>query len=179
MKATRRGFIKTLAFGVIGSGLLHELPLNINSFAEVNKNSNGIEIQKGFVVLNSEAQRNMEALAETLVPGSKKIGIKELLMNYVSDKPGIASFFDAGLWNLDAVSRAQFKKPFYQLENKEEKEKIVKHISVKNKTFFDGFRETVIKLYYSNPEVWKKLSYNGPPQPRGFMDYSLPPVSKQ
>jgi hypothetical protein len=33
----------------------------------------------------------------------------------------------------------------------------------------------VIKFYYSNPSVWKRLSYNGPPQPRGFMDYYLPP----
>jgi hypothetical protein len=41
--------------------------------------------------------------------------------------------------------------------------------------FFGRFRRKIIELYYSNPDVWKMLSYNGPPQPRGFMDYSLPP----
>jgi hypothetical protein len=119
----------------------------------------------------------MAKLAEELVPGSGSIGMKEKLMNYFRRDKGGATFFDAGFWNLEAVSKAAFKKSFYDLDNKEEIEKVMKHINARNKTFFHQFRTLVIKLYYGDPAVWKKLSYDGPPQPRGFMDYSEAPKS--
>lgn len=30
-------------------------------------------------------------------------------------------------------------------------------------------------IYYSRPEVWKTLGYNGPPQPNGFADFARQP----
>ena len=30
------------------------------------------------------------------------------------------------------------------------------------------------QIYYSKPEVWKSLGYDGPPQPYGFPDYQQP-----
>jgi hypothetical protein len=175
MKPTRRSFIKTLAVGILGNGLISGLPLEALSKTE----ENGIEIQKGFKVFNLETQKSMEALAETLVPGAKEIGIRSIFMDYISKDPGLAGFLDAGFWNLDTISKTKFKKPFYQLTKKEEKKAVIDHVSVRNRMFFTKFRETVIKLYYSNPAVWKKLSYSGPPQPRGFMDYFLPPKVKK
>ncbi len=172
MKSTRRGFIKILAVGILGNGLIPSLP---TVFAKTNEQDDGIEIQKGFKIFNQETQKNMEALAETLVPGAKEIGIKRIFMDYISTNPGQGAFFDAGLWNVNSLSYAHFKKPFYQLEAKEDKKVLIDHISVANKAFFRRFRETIIKLYYSNPAVWKRLSYSGPPQPIGFMDYWLPP----
>jgi hypothetical protein len=172
MKSTRRGFIKILAVGILGNGLMPSLPA---VFAKTNAEEDGIEIQKGFKIFDQEAQKNMEALAETLVPGAKEIGIRRIFMDYVSANPGQGAFFDAGLWNLDTLSRSRFKKPFYQLEKKEDKKTVIEHITRTNKAFFTKFRETIIRLYYSNPAVWKRLSYNGPPQPVGFMDYWLSP----
>lgn len=171
MKPTRRKFIKTIAFGFLGTELILRFPTGAIGKIE----EDGIEIQKGYRILNSETQKSMEALADTLVPGSKEIGIKRIIMDYVSDNKGIGAFFDAGLWNLDTISKAKFRVPFYRLEKKEDKKAIIDHISVANRAFFHRFRDTVIKFYYSNPSVWKRLSYNGPPQPRGFMDYYLPP----
>jgi len=172
MKPTRRSFIKTLAVGILGSGAI-SLPIDL--FAKTNEYEDGIEIEKGFKVFNSETQKSMEALAETLLPGSKELGIKNMLMNYMARNPGPAGFFDAGFWNLDTISKTRFKKPFYKLTEKEEKKEVIDHISSHNRRFFRGFRNIIIEFYYSHPEVWKRLSYSGPPQPRGFMDYSLPP----
>jgi hypothetical protein len=173
MNPTRRNFIKTVAFGILGSELISSFPTRV--LGKVKEEDDGIEIQKGYKIFNSETQKSMEALADTLVPRAKEIGIKRIVMDYVSANKGVGAFFDAGFWNLDSISKAKFKVPFYKLEKKEDKKAVIDHISVGNRGFFNLFRETVIKLYYSNPAVWKRLSYNGPPQPRGFMDYYLPP----
>jgi len=172
MRPTRRSFIKTVAVGILGNSLISSLTLKV--FAKA-KDDNGIEIEEGFKVFNQETQQNMEALAETLVPGSKKIGIKQIFIDYISREPGDAGFFDAGLWHLDTISKSKFKKPYYKLTSEREQKSVIKHVSAHNSMFFGRFRRKIIELYYSNPAVWKRLSYNGPPQPRGFMDYSLPP----
>jgi hypothetical protein len=173
MKPTRRGFLKTIAVGVLGNSFISAIPLN--GFAQSKDNEGGFEIQHGFRVFNNEAQLNMEALADTLVPGSKKIGIRQIFLDYVSKRPGLAGFLDAGIWNLDAVSRHMFSRPYYDLTTEDHKYMVIDHISGQNRSFFLTFRRTVVQLYYQSPAVWKGLSYNGPPQPRGFMDYSLPP----
>jgi Gluconate 2-dehydrogenase subunit 3 len=175
MKATRRGFIKTLAVGLLGKDLITNLPETV--FASPQVDDNGFEIEKGYVVFNAETQKSMEALAEALVPGSKELGIRKMFMDYIKKDPGLpfAGFLDAGFWSLHTASKQRFKKPFYKLESKEEREAVVKYMVAQNGKFVDIFKEIVIQLYYSSPQVWKKLSYHGPPQPVGFMDYSLPP----
>ena len=168
---SRRKFLKTIAAGYIGGNVLSAIPAS----AATGKFDKGIEIEKGYVVFSPDTQKIMEALAEALVPGSKEINIKAKVMEYVNKDRGAATFFDAGLWNINSISTSQYKKPFYELTKKEEIDKLIKHIRVRNSVFFKQFRYLIIRLYYSDAQVWKKLSYNGPPQPRGFMDYSEPP----
>jgi len=78
----------------------------------------GIEIQKGYTVFNEDTQKVMEALAEALIPGSIKIDIKDKVMNYVNRDRAAATTFDAGMWNIDSLSRSKYKKPFYNLKDK-------------------------------------------------------------
>lgn len=168
---SRRNFLKTLAVGIIGGELVSALP--ITSFA---KNfDKGIEIQKGYIVFNENTQKVMEALAEALVPGSREINIKEKVMSYVDKDRGAATFLDAGLWNIDSASNSKYKKHFYDLKDKNDIVTLINHIELNNATFFNQFRYLIIRLYYSDPKVWKQLAYDGPPQTRGFMDYSEPP----
>ena len=173
MKSTRRGFLKTVAHGVIGKALISSIPYSV--FANTKELENGIELEKGYLVFNRETQKSVEALAETFIPGAKEIGIKIKFMEYISKDPGIAGYLDSGFWNLDTVSKQRFRKPYYKLDNKEDRNAVLKHVLAREKNFINLFKDIVIKLYYSDPTVWKKLSYNGPPQPRGFMDYTLPP----
>lgn len=172
MKDSRRKFLKTIAVGIVGGGVFSGLPTGV--LANKDPLSDGFEIQKGYKVFNEVTQKNMVKLAEALVPGSSDIGIKDKVMKVVYADKGAAGVLDAGFWNIDAVSRNRFKKPFYSLENKEDINLLIKHISIRNTRFYNQFRGLVIKIYFSDPAVWKKLSYNGPPQPRGFMDYSEP-----
>lgn len=173
MKNSRRKFLKTLAVGVIGGEVMTGLPATV--LAKKDPSGGGFEIEKGFKVFNEVTQKNMLKLAEALVPGSEKLGIKDKVMNLVRNDKGVAGFLDAGFWNINSLSTAKFDKPFYALENKEDIDALIKHISVRNRPFFRQFKGIVMKFYYSDPAVWKKLSYNGPPQPKGFMDYSQPP----
>jgi len=168
---SRRKFLKTLAVGIIGGEVLSALPTSAFS-----KNfEKGIEIQKGYIVFNEDTQKVMEALAEALIPGSKEINIKDKVMSYVNRDRASATFLDAGMWNIDSLSKSQYKKPFYSLTDKENIENLLKYVRGKNAVFFNQFRYLIVRLYYADPRVWKKLSYNGPPQTKGFMDYSEPP----
>ncbi|MEM4658489.1 MAG: gluconate 2-dehydrogenase subunit 3 family protein [Candidatus Methanosuratincola sp.] len=173
MNTSRRRFIKTIAVGIAGSSLLSSLPYDV--LAKEAEHGEGIEIEKGFKILTPETQKTMEAMADAIAPGAKEIGIRDLLMDYFSKNTGIASFYDAGFWNLDAASRSIFKQPFHMIPSKEDRRKLLEDISIKNRQFFWGFRNLVIRFYYTHPAVWKRLGYAGPPQPAGFMDYHLPP----
>lgn len=171
MDNSRRAFLKTVAVGSLGAGVASTLP----SVADEKKRPKGIEIQRGYTVFDERTQKNMEAFLEIIIPGSEQYGMGEKVMQYVNRDRAAATFFDAGFWNIDAISMQQFKKHFYELTDKEEKLKIVNHVSVANKKFFTQFRYLAMRLYYQDPDVWKSLPYDGPPQTKGFMDYSEPP----
>jgi hypothetical protein len=168
--SSRRKFLKTVATGVIGGGVMAQ-----SVFAKSQDSKDGIEFQKGFTVFNETTQKNMMKLAEILIPGCSSIGMKDKLMNYLRTNKGVASFFDAGFWNVNAICKTKFKTPFYSLEDKDSLEKITKYVSIRNRSFFINFKKLVVEFYYSDPKVWKRLSYNGPPQPNGFMNYAEPP----
>lgn len=168
---SRRRFLKTIAVGIIGGEIISVLPT-----AAFSKNlDKGIEIQKGYIVFNEDTQKVMEAFAEALIPGSREINIKEKVMSYVNRDRAAATIFDAGMWNITSLSRSKYKKHFYDLKDKKNIDSLLKYVKEKNPTFFNQFRYLIIRLYYSDPKVWNKLSYNGPPQTKGFMDYSEPP----
>lgn len=172
IKNSRRKFLKTVAAGVIGGEILTgALPV----LAKDEKNTGGFEIQKGFTVFNENTQKNMMKLAQVILPGCESIGMKDKLMQVMRGSKGTAGFFDAGFWNLEAVSKKKFNVSFYALENKSDIDLLINHVRVKNRGFFQGFKKLVIQLYYSDPAVWKSLAYDGPPQPRGFMNYTENP----
>lgn len=168
---SRRNFLKTLAVGFIGGKVISSIPSSV--FAK--SLDKGIEIQKGYIVFNEDTQKVMLALAEALVPGSKEIDIKSKVMDYVNKDRAAATFFDAGLWNIDSLARSRYNKAFYSLTDKEEITTLMKYVKAKNSTFFNQFRYLIVRLYYSDPMVWKKLSYDGPPQTKGFMNYAEAP----
>ena len=173
MKSTRRNFLKSIGAVLISSGILSYFPFRV--FAKTDVTSEGIRISSGFTVFNEETQRVMLAFAETIVPWAKQIEFRKLFMEKMKGDHGLAGAFDAGLWNLNANSRSISKKPFYELTATEEKKKVIDHIIKRNYQFYRKFRQATIEIVFSNPAIWKKISYSGPPQPRGFMDYSMPP----
>jgi hypothetical protein len=43
------------------------------------------------------------------------------------------------------------------------------------RVFFEQFRGLGFYEYYARPETWPGMVYAGPPQPRGFPDFTQPP----
>jgi len=178
LKSSRRRFLKTVAAGVIGGDLLAGAAPAV--FAKNENNPDGFEIQKGFKVFDETTQKNMMKLAETIIPGCESMGMKDKLMQFLQASKGSAGFFDAGFWNIEAICKKKFNVSFYALEKESDINLLLKYIRAKNRPFFQSFKKLVIQFYYSDPRVWNKLAYDGPPQPRGFMDYTeLPENSKK
>ena len=170
MKQNRRQFLKTLTLGVIGSGLPEYL-LADNS----KKYQDGIEIRKGVKIFKEDSQKNLEALAQTIIPSTRHIEIKNIFTNYVASKEYITRYYNSGIIKLNHISKKQYKKSFYKLDTEDQRKTVVKKLEETSPRFFHNCRKMTIKFYYSHPYSWKKLGYNGPPQPVGFMDYYLPP----
>ena len=173
MSQNRRDFLKTLTLGVIGSTLPAYL-LADNS----KKYKDGIEIKNGLKVFPLTSQKSLEALALVFIPSAKHIDIKNIFTNYVASKSGITKFYNLGINQLNNISNNSYKKNFYELESKKHIKAVVTKLEKHNPRFFKSCRTRTIKIYYSHPYSWKKLGYHGPPQPKGFMDYHLPPKSK-
>jgi len=128
---------------------------------------------------SSHLFKNMDALTEAIMPGTAEMGIHNKVRETVLKVPETAKICIAGLEAMEKYSLEKYGKSFHLLGNTE-RDIILKWIAEMPEDklqgfFFKKFRETVLALYYTSPEVWKILRYNGPPQPKGFMDYHLPP----
>ncbi len=123
--------------------------------------------------------RNMEALTNAIMPDTEGLGIYEKLREAILKRAETARLCAAGLEAMERYSRQKYGKSFHSLEETQ-KENVLRWMDGIPREEFQGFffmrfRETVLAVYYTSPEVWKTLRYNGPPQPRGFIDYYLPP----
>ena len=155
---TRRWFLKALG----GLGLSSFFPAP--SFASFSDES---------------TLKTMEALTEAIMPGVKSFNINEKIITYLNSRYHTARLFTAGLKAIEKYSEKKYGKSFYSLQS-EEKDAVLKWMSSLpverwERTFFIDYRQVVLERYYTSPEAWKTLNYNGPPQPKGFMDYHLPP----
>ena len=98
-------------------------------------------------------------------------------MKYYSENPGIAGYVDSGLWKIESLSKNKFEMPFQEITDKKKLQMLFDHLEKSNNSrdFFNKFKEKLFELYFLHPEVLNKMNYDGPPQPKGFMDYSSPP----
>ena len=174
MEQGRRTFLKTLTLGFAGAGFFSALPEYLLT-DNTEKFKNGIEFENGAKLFNEIAQKNIEALAHLIIPGSKNIDIKNILLNFFSKNFLWARYFDKGFRELNTVAQSRFNKPLFRITGNKNKNEVAVAMEKKKPEFFKNFKNLVIKFYYSHPRSWKGLAYNGPPQPVGFSDYSLPP----
>ena len=92
----------------------------------------------------------MVALAEAIVPGAKDINIRSKFLEYAKNNKGQAAFFDAGLWNLNALSKAKFQTDFYNLNDKKKIKELVNYIIGNNSEFYYYSKNIVHGLLHSS-----------------------------
>lgn len=177
METTRRLFLKTVAAGTLGTTILNFDPLGVFADDKINFKE-GIKIDKGYYVLNAQTQKTLNALCEIYYPRAREINISRGFLNYFSnpENTGEAGFFDAGLWNLDSIAHSKFNKPYHQIKDNKQKLEVLNHVYSRNRYFIERLKTLSTMMYFSNPRICSELGYQGPPQPKGFMNYTKPPV---
>jgi len=136
--------------------------------------------------LDIAQSRCLEAWVETLLPadeespGATELGVAERIMGKALGKPDYLKLVRAGCLWLDRQAQALGKLAYAELEvtGRESIVRVAEQSKAKSVpyAFFVYTRDDAFGFYYTQPETWGMLDYPGPPQPRGFMDYTRPPA---
>jgi hypothetical protein len=168
MGVSRRSFVKLLA-------LLGSLPALWRSPAAQSKQQAPLP------------ETTLKALIDTLVPadetpGAVELGIPGLLLKTLQRAPQHQALVQQGCQWLDRQARQLGAVSFAGL-NAGQREAVLQQLEklpadTIELRFFHSTRFFVFKHYYGDPRIWSSLSYPGPPQPRGFMNYQQSPAKQ-
>jgi hypothetical protein len=136
--------------------------------------------------LDSAQARCLQTWIETLLPadevspGATELGVAERIVGKALGKPDYLKLLHAGCRWLDRQAQARGKLAYAELDvtGRESIVRVAEQSREKSVplAFFVYTRNDAFGFYYTQPETWGMLGYPGPPQPRGFMDYTRPPA---
>jgi hypothetical protein len=124
-------------------------------------------------------------LVDTLVPadespGAVALGIHTAIETSIRAHANYQELLLNGVAWLDRESERRFQARFSELPGESREFLLtVAENSPRNsaqRRLFTVLRKDVIQRYYTDPEAWVQLGFQGPPQPLGFMDFSKPPA---
>ena len=126
----------------------------------------------------------LRAYLDTLIPADEApsatdLGVTEKLLGRADSDPAFRSAIEYGCAWLDRQAAASGGRRFAEVVP-QHRERIVRLLSNTSpgssaRMFFDVTRDDVFFHYYADPRSWGAIDYAGPPQPKGFPDYSQPP----
>lgn len=133
-------------------------------------------------LMNREIQ-TFTAYLDTIIPadiapGAVKLGVPDsLILKSAADKK-YRRLIKKGCDWLDSTAKQYSAEGFASLSDVD-RQKVVRLASEARSDSLPGifFKQTRLDAYYffyANPESWIVAGYNGPPQPFGFQDHSLP-----
>lgn len=137
-------------------------------------------------VLDSAQSRCLQAWVETLLPadeespGAAELGVAERITDKAIGNPDYLKLLRAGCLWLDRQAQVRGKLAYAELDmsGRDSIVSVAEQSKAKSvpRAFFIYTRDDAFGFYYTQPETWGMLDYPGPPQPRGFMDYTRPPA---
>ena len=114
-------------------------------------------------------------------PGAVELGVTKQLLDKAKMNRRYSNLLIKGCDWLDQQARSQGYTSFSLLPLNHQEAIIQQAADSPRRTlpgvFFKRLWKDTCFYYYSHPEVLKRLTYAGPPQPAGFLDYSSPPVT--
>ena len=129
--------------------------------------------------------RCLQAWVDTLLPadadspGASELGVHTSIADKAFGNPATLKLIRAGCRWLDQRARGHAKAAFAELDEQDRGALVrqAENSAPKSlpRVFFQHTREETFQFYYARPESWAMLKYPGPPQPRGFPDYTQPP----
>jgi len=133
---------------------------------------------------SASSPQNLRAFLDVLLPedespSASQLGVDAQILDEASEHPNVKGLLDTGSAWLDLQARRKRAQAFHQLDE-QGKIDIVKLAESQPqpsliRVYFRFVQDRAFKYYYSHPDSWASLGYDGPPQPRGFMDYDQPP----
>jgi len=111
-------------------------------------------------------------------PGAVAIGVIPRLLAAIPAEAAYRKLIHEGVLWLDAQARNAGSTSFAALPPAE-RERIVASAEASpsgsmQRVFFQATRDDVLFHTYTDARSWNGLGYDGPPQPRGFLDYTQP-----
>jgi hypothetical protein len=134
-------------------------------------------------------ERTLAAYLDTLIPdddlgpGVVRLGIDKKFLAAAAADQRRRALLDAGLAWLDEQAKWGGAQDFVALG--EAGRATVVSLAAEAepgslpRKFFEATRSGALTYYYSHPQAWAAIGYDGPPQPAGFTDYTDPPKPRQ
>jgi hypothetical protein len=115
-----------------------------------------------------------------LGPSATEIGVDRRLIEAARGRPKYLRLLRLGCGWLDEEARRRGAAAFAAL-NEDVRVAILEQAeaaaaSALPRVFFEQTRADVFTEYYADPASWPAVGYDGPPQPRGFLDHARPPA---
>lgn len=136
----------------------------------------------------AEARSTLEAYLDTLIPadelgpGALDLDVPEALETALARDASYRQLLDLGCAWLDDQAAFFGEKGFSALGENERSRIVLLAADGEpgslERTFFETTRRHVFRLYWTRPDAWAGIGYDGPPQPDGFMDYAEPPAKR-
>ena len=112
-------------------------------------------------------------------PGALDLGVDRRVISELSANRARAKGFAEALLDLDRTALAKHDAEFLELDATLQENLLLTLAAAPRTTpggrFIRLLRYDTMRYYYARPEVWPSLGFDGPPQPRGFLDYTQPP----
>jgi hypothetical protein len=142
----------------------------------------------GPVPLPSHPYREtLASFLDTLIPADEtpsatQAGMADVIQSKADKDERYRQFLEQGCAWLDDQARRTGAASFALL-NQAARDKVVGKAELEPagtlpRQFFEQTAEVCFFLYYSRPDGWKGLRYDGPPQPRGFLNYTQAPKAR-
>ena len=118
-------------------------------------------------------------LPEDETPSATQLGVDKEIVERMQNSKRTAKIVVIGCAWLDKKAQELDADEFALLQPSQQ-ESIVT-LAEKSKprslplVFFSNTRQLAFQFYYAHPETWQDLNYDGPPQPKGFLDFARPP----
>jgi len=115
---------------------------------------------------------------DELGPGAVELELLDPILDEARANPNVQTFLEQGVNWLDEEARIQGSEDFAGLSEDGRNQVVAAAESASLDTleneFFRATHFVTFRLYYSEPQAWPAIGYDGPPQPIGFPDYVEP-----
>jgi hypothetical protein len=132
-------------------------------------------------------QQTLAAYLDTLIPADEtpsatQLGVGEKFLSQAETDSNYLRLIKTGCDWLDVQAKQAGAAHFAAL-SEEQRERLINLAAAGEggpwvEMFFDRTLADAFSHYYADPRSWRALDYPGPPQPRGFTDYTQAPVRK-